>query len=59
LEYEDVIAALLDDRAPTVTGEDGVAVLKVVLQLTDPTYREGVKKQEAKVALERGVEVEA
>lgn len=58
LGYEDVIAALLNDTIPTVTGEDGVAVLKVVLQLTEPANEEGIKKQGTKVALETGVEVE-
>lgn len=37
LEYEDVIAAIQADTAPTVTGEDGLAVLKIVLQLTENT----------------------
>ena len=32
LEYEDVLAAIRDDRAPMVTGEDGLAVLRVVLR---------------------------
>ncbi len=59
LEYENVVAALLHDIAPIVTGEDGVAVLKVALQLTGATYKEKVRKQEAEVALEVGVEVEA
>ncbi len=44
LEYEDVVAAIRNDTAPTVTGEDGVAVLKVALQLTMATH----KKEEAK-----------
>ncbi|HZU68958.1 MAG TPA: Gfo/Idh/MocA family oxidoreductase [Ktedonobacteraceae bacterium] len=34
LEYEDVFAALCSDTLPTVTGEDGLAVLKVALQLS-------------------------
>ena len=33
LEYEDVISAIVHDRLPTVSGEDGLAVLKVVQQL--------------------------
>ncbi len=33
LEYEDVMAAIRQDTAPTVSGEDGVAVLSVVSQL--------------------------
>ncbi|MGH2510069.1 MAG: hypothetical protein ACRDHZ_22040, partial [Ktedonobacteraceae bacterium] len=35
LEYEDVFAAIQTNSAPTVTGEDGLAVLKIVLQLTE------------------------
>lgn len=37
LEYEDVIAAIREDRAPTVSGEDGLAVLRVVRQLVETT----------------------
>lgn len=33
LEYQDVFAALRDDRPQTVTGEDGLAVLRIVYQL--------------------------
>jgi predicted dehydrogenase len=35
LEYEDVLAALRDDRAPTVTGEDGLAALRLAHQLIE------------------------
>ena len=35
LEYEDVMAAIQQDRLPTVSGEDGVAVLQVVSQLAE------------------------
>jgi predicted dehydrogenase len=59
MEYENVVAALLDNTAPMVTGEDGLAVLKVVLQLTGVTYEEEIRKQEAAVALEVEAEVEA
>src|SRR6266496_4756621 len=55
LEYEDVIDAIRNDAMPTVSGEDGVAVLRVVLQLSGSTYREMSKKPEVKVAL--GVEI--
>lgn len=34
LEYEDIFAALRADRTPTVTGEDGLAVLQIVFRLT-------------------------
>lgn len=54
LEYEDVIAAIRNDTAPTVTGEDGIAVLKVVLQLTEVS-QETVRRQQAAI----GMEVEA
>jgi UDP-N-acetylglucosamine 3-dehydrogenase len=33
LEYEDVLRAIREDTAPTVSGEDGLAVLNVVQQL--------------------------
>lgn len=52
LEYEDVIAALRNDTLPTVTGEDGLAVLKIVLQLTEPAYSEEVTKQTVKAEVE-------
>jgi predicted dehydrogenase len=56
LEYEDVLAALVNDTIPTVTGEDGLAVLKVVLKLTEPPSKIAVNEQEAEAALE--VEIE-
>ncbi|MDQ2905327.1 MAG: Gfo/Idh/MocA family oxidoreductase [Chloroflexota bacterium] len=59
LEYENVVAALRNDIAPMVTGEDGVEVLKVVLRLTGATHQEEVRKPEAGVALEMEAEVEA
>ena len=34
LEYEDILAAIENDTLPTVSGEDGLAVLQVVQQLT-------------------------
>lgn len=40
LEYEDVLAAIRSDSAPTVTGEDGLAVLKIALQLTTASSRD-------------------
>src|SRR5437764_862945 len=55
LEYEDVIDAIRNDAMPTVSGEDGVAVLRVVLQLSGSTYREMSRKPELKMAL--GVEI--
>jgi len=47
LEYEDVLAAICNDVAPTVTGKDGVEVLKVVFQLAAST-----QQREANVAME-------
>lgn len=38
LEYEDIISAIEDDRLPTVSGEDGLAVLTIVQQLIDSTH---------------------
>lgn len=43
LEYEDVLTAMRNDTAPTVTGEDGLAVLKIAFQLTATTPREVAK----------------
>ncbi len=37
LEYEDLIQALRSDTTPTVTGEDGLAVLRLAHQLLDAT----------------------
>lgn len=33
LEYEDILVAIRNDTLPTVTGEDGVAALKIAFQL--------------------------
>src|SRR5690348_622153 len=52
LEYEDIFAAIRSDSIPTVTGEDGVAVLKVALQLSGVAIKEEVKGPAAKVAIE-------
>ena len=35
LEYEDVLQALRDNRQPTVTGEDGLATLRIIYQLLE------------------------
>ncbi len=52
LEYEDVIKAILDDTAPTVTCNDGIAVLKVVLQLAQATQQQESKSQSTLVSME-------
>ena len=51
LEYEDVFAAIRQDTSPTVSGEDGVAVLKVVGQLSEATQRkiDDTQKMEVEV----------
>ena len=51
LEYEDVLAAIRQDISPTVSGEDGVAVLKVVCQLSEATQRkiDDTQKMEVEV----------
>lgn len=50
LEYEDVFAAIRTDTAPTVTGEDGLAVLEIALRLTASAARDDV-------SIAKGVEV--
>jgi predicted dehydrogenase len=49
LEYEDVLQAIHNDTAPTVTGEDGIAVLKIVLQLAE-TRSQGESNEQVAVA---------
>lgn len=43
LEYEDIFAAIRSDAEPTVTGEDGLAVLQIALQLTASTVRDNAQ----------------
>ena len=52
LEYQDVLAALSNDTAPTVTGEDGIAVLKVVHMISEAVHRRATSSQKAKVSME-------
>ncbi len=49
LEYEDTIAALLNDTLPTVSAEDGLAVLKIAHQLVESTRQEEAKKQTLRI----------
>ena len=56
LEYEDVIAALRNDTQPTVSGEDGLAVLKVVLQLIESTYEPLDARREDHVEMDAEVQ---
>jgi len=39
LEYEDIITAIVDDTLPTVSGEDGLAVLSIVQRLVASTQQ--------------------
>ncbi len=55
LEYEAVMDAIRRDVAPTVSGEDGLAVLRVVLRLSQKSYRETARQSGAETVL--GVEV--
>jgi predicted dehydrogenase len=57
LEYEDVIAALRQDIAPTVTGEDGLAVLSAAIDLAGAAHCGNRVVQVTPVAVEVGVEV--
>ena len=50
LEYVDLIAAVRNDTLPTVTGEDGLAVLRVASQLLDST-----RNHEDKLGVQVGV----
>ena len=52
LEYQDVLAAFSNDTAPTVTGEDGIAVLKVVHMISEAVHSRATSSQKAKVSTE-------
>jgi len=52
LEYEDIIRAIVDDLLPTVSGEDGLAVLKVVEQLVPSVHQEEPQLLQPPVKLE-------
>lgn len=52
LEYEDVLAAINNDTAPTVSGEDGIAVLKVVHMLAEATQKSATRRQTAQAPME-------
>lgn len=49
LEYEDVLNAIQQDISPTVSGEDGLAVLQVVHQLVGPTDKKRLAPAELEV----------
>jgi UDP-N-acetylglucosamine 3-dehydrogenase len=52
LEYEDIIRAIVDDLLPTVSGEDGLAVLKVVEQLVPSVHQEEPQLLQPPIKLE-------
>jgi len=52
LEYENVIAAICNDTAPIVTGEDGLAALRVALLLIETRHEVAAKTQGANVVME-------
>ena len=45
LEYENICAALRTDILPAVTGEDGLAVLKIAYQLIESTHTHMISEQ--------------
>lgn len=49
LEYEDVIKAIQEDSLPTVTGEDGLAALKIIHRLIESTGGRSPVAQQAAV----------
>jgi predicted dehydrogenase len=49
LEYEDVIKAIREDSQPTVTGEDGLAVLEIIYRLMESTRTASSVAQKADV----------
>jgi len=50
LEYQDVFSAIRNDTQPTVTGEDGLAVLKIIHQL-QAAANNGVQIQSTRAGL--------
>jgi UDP-N-acetylglucosamine 3-dehydrogenase len=46
LEYEDVFEAIRQDILPTVSGEDGLAVLRIAHQLRDSAYGHANERRE-------------
>ena len=51
LEYEDVLSALRNDTLPTVTGEEGLATLKIIQRLLEPALkRVDIKQTEVQYA---------
>jgi UDP-N-acetylglucosamine 3-dehydrogenase len=52
LEYQDIINAIVNDVLPTVSGEDGLAVLKVVEQLVPSIQQENPQLLQPQVKVE-------
>jgi UDP-N-acetylglucosamine 3-dehydrogenase len=52
LEYEDVINAVRQDALPTVSGEDGLAVLKIVGQLAESKHKSIHNEQYVRTEIE-------
>jgi UDP-N-acetylglucosamine 3-dehydrogenase len=52
LEYEDVMNAIRQDALPTVSGEDGLAVLKVVSQLAEARQKSTSNEQHVRAEVE-------
>lgn len=52
LEYQDIITAIVEDRLPTVSGEDGLAVLRIVQQLAESRQQGEHANQQSQVAVE-------
>lgn len=49
LQYEDVLAAIQNNAQPTVTGEDGLAVLQIIYQLLASTEQRSHGQMEQKI----------
>ncbi len=52
LEYQDVINAIRQDVLPTVSGEDGLAVLKIVCQLAESNHKDEGSRQYVNAGVE-------
>jgi UDP-N-acetylglucosamine 3-dehydrogenase len=52
LEYEDVMTAIQQNALPTVSGEDGLAVLKVVRQLAESNQKSIANEQHVRAGVD-------
>jgi UDP-N-acetylglucosamine 3-dehydrogenase len=57
LEYEDIFTALRQDTLPTVTGEDGLAVLHIAHRLAESAYKNAHEKLWTQVEEQRAKEL--